>query len=105
MIPTLALHALTAPCLLRRAREAFQSPLNQLDASELAVMRLSSINPLSNPKGTEQPGDRALEMDLQNTILRRLTPKSRTMHQRISSEWTPFLVKMALPPGLGPGGK
>lgn len=56
-IPTFALHALTEPCLLRRPREALQGPLNQLDSSELAVMRLSSISPLSIPNGTEQPED------------------------------------------------
>ncbi len=37
-ICTLACHALTAPCLLRRAREGLQGPEYQLEAVELAVM-------------------------------------------------------------------
>lgn len=52
---TLACHALIVPCLFRRARSGVQGPEYQLEALELAVMRWSSISPLSIPKGTEQP--------------------------------------------------
>ena len=52
---TLACQALMVPCLLRRARAGFQGPEYQLEAMELAVMRWSSISPLSIPRGTEQP--------------------------------------------------
>lgn len=52
---TFACHALMVPCLFRRARKGFQGPEYQLEAVELAVMRWSSISPLSIPRGTEQP--------------------------------------------------
>lgn len=52
---TIARHALTAPCLLRRASDGFQGPLYQLVAVELAVMQMSPIASLSIPRGTEQP--------------------------------------------------
>lgn len=54
-ICTLACHALTEPCLLRRAKEDFQAPAYQLEAVELAVMLWSSITLLCIPRGTEQP--------------------------------------------------
>lgn len=52
---TSARHALMVPCLFRRASSGLQGPEYQLEAVELAVMRWSSISPLSIPKGTEQP--------------------------------------------------
>ena len=60
IICTIAFQALTFPRKLRRARDGFQEPPNQLVAVELAVIRWSLISPPSIPRGTEQPATRGL---------------------------------------------
>lgn len=68
---TLACHALMVPCLFRRASPGVQGPEYQLEAVELAVMRWSSISPLSIPKGTEQPAKKkSLDLNVNATLLK-----------------------------------
>lgn len=67
-VRTLACQALMVPCLFRRARSGRQGPEYQLEAVELALMRWSSICPLSMPKGTEQPAPKVVRFQRPNIM-------------------------------------